>query len=113
MGIEAAGPNVVSQTGAGGGSTLWGETALPAGKGTCHKGNGNPQFLIRSVLDMDIQAEDDPDQAEWIDLSPLVMMGLCLLIALRFIGQGLSDRNLVIMGEWDRTWQVTKEGNNR
>jgi hypothetical protein len=62
------------------------------------KGNGNPQFLIRSVLDMDIQAEDDPDQAEWIDLSPLVMVGLCLLIALRFIGQGLSDRNLVIMG---------------
>lgn len=62
------------------------------------KGNGNPQFLLRSIVESDIQADSDPDQKEWIDLSPVVLIGLCLLIVLRYAGQGLNDTNLVIMG---------------
>jgi hypothetical protein len=62
------------------------------------KGNGNPQFLIRSVVESDIHAESDPDQREWIDLSPVVLIGLCLTIVLRYAGQGMNDTNLIIMG---------------
>ncbi|NJP11402.1 MAG: ATP-binding protein [Leptolyngbyaceae cyanobacterium RU_5_1] len=62
------------------------------------RGNGNPQFLIRSVIDWDVKGDDDPDQAEWIDLTPAVMVALCGIILLRFIGQGMSDKNLVVIG---------------
>jgi hypothetical protein len=61
------------------------------------KGNGNPQFLIRSIAEIDIQAESDPDQAEWIDGSPIVLSLLGGLMMLRYLALGLSDRNLMVM----------------
>jgi hypothetical protein len=61
-------------------------------------GNGNPQFLIRAVAERDIGAVSDPDQAEWIDGTPLVIAALCCLMFLRFVGRGLHDENLMLMG---------------
>ncbi|MDQ4121732.1 MAG: hypothetical protein M3209_09830 [Acidobacteriota bacterium] len=60
--------------------------------------NGNPQFLIRAVAEHDIGAKSDPDQMEWIDGTPLVIGCLCGLMLLRFIGRGLNDENLMLMG---------------
>ncbi len=61
-------------------------------------GNGNPQFLMRAVAENDIGSVSDPDQAEWIDGTPIVIGALCLLLLLRFIGRGMNDQNLVLMG---------------
>ncbi|PIB06280.1 hypothetical protein AMR42_15105 [Limnothrix sp. PR1529] len=60
--------------------------------------NGNPQFLIRSVLEHDLAIESPADQNEWIDGTPLVIAGLALLLVIRYLGQGMGDRNLIIMG---------------
>ena len=60
--------------------------------------NGNPQFLIRGVLEDDIGADEVIDQTEWIDGTPLVVGMLAMLLIIRYLGQGTGDRNLVIMG---------------
>lgn len=61
-------------------------------------GNGNPQFLIRAVKEQNIGILADPDQNEWIDGTPIVLGLLALLMVLRVVGMGLSDRNLIVMG---------------
>ena len=63
------------------------------------KGNGNPQLLLRAVNEKSIDIETEVDAAtDWIDLTPVVLVMLCLLIVLRYIGQGVNNSNLVIMG---------------
>lgn len=59
--------------------------------------NGNPQFLIRAVPEIDIGCQSDPDQTEWIDGSPLVLGLLGGVMMLRYLALGLSNRNLMIM----------------
>jgi hypothetical protein len=63
------------------------------------KGNGNPQLLLRAVNELSIDVETEVDAAtDWIDLTPVVLVFLCLLIVLRYIGQGTNNSNLMIMG---------------
>jgi hypothetical protein len=59
---------------------------------------GNPQFLIRAVSEFDIGTNQAVDHLEWIDGTPFIIACLCLLMLLRFIGRGLNDQNLVLMG---------------
>jgi hypothetical protein len=61
-------------------------------------GNGNPQFLIRAVQEALLGTEHQMDQSEWIDGTPLVIGALALLLIARYLGQGWSDRNLIVMG---------------
>lgn len=60
--------------------------------------NGNPQLLIRAVSEHDIGVLGDPDQPEWIDGTPFVLAACIGLAIIRYVGQGLSDKNLMVMG---------------
>lgn len=60
-------------------------------------GNGNPQYLIRAVAELDLGHLVEPDQTEWIDGSPLVLGLLGGVMMLRYLALGLSDRNLMVL----------------
>ncbi len=60
---------------------------------------GNP-MLARRVLDeerlhLDVTA---PDHTEWIDGTPLLLAALLLLSAIRFLGRGLHQTDLYLLG---------------
>ena len=60
---------------------------------------GNP-MLAHRVLDEERLGLDEtaPDHTQWIDGTPLLMAGLLVLSAIRFIGRGLHQTDLYLLG---------------
>jgi len=61
---------------------------------------GNP-FLARRVvreLSLDLGTDDEGDRVDYIDGTPFLIAGLSLVGIVRFIGMGLGDRSLYIIG---------------
>jgi AAA domain len=63
------------------------------------RAGGNP-MLARRVLDEDRLGLDEtaPDHTEWIDGTPLLLAALLLLSAIRFLGRGLHQSDLYVLG---------------
>ncbi len=60
---------------------------------------GNP-MLARRVLDEERLGLDEtaPDHTQWMDGTPLLIAGLLVLSAIRFIGRGLHQTDLYLLG---------------
>lgn len=63
------------------------------------RAGGNP-MLARRVLDEERLGleETAPDHTQWIDGTPLLIAGLLVLSAIRFIGRGLHQTDLYLLG---------------
>jgi hypothetical protein len=63
------------------------------------RAGGNP-MLARRVLDEERLGleETAPDHTEWIDGTPLLLAVLLVLSAIRFLGRGLQQTDLYVLG---------------
>ena len=60
---------------------------------------GNPMLAARVVREEYLGLDDTaPDHAQWIDGTPLLIAGLMIFAALRYIGRGLNSTDLYLFG---------------
>lgn len=60
---------------------------------------GNPMLAARVVREEYLGLDDTaPDHAQWIDGTPLLVAGLMIFAALRYIGRGLNSTDLYLFG---------------
>ncbi len=60
---------------------------------------GNPMLARRVLREQSLGLEDTaPDHTEWIDGTPLLIAALLVFSALRFLGRGLHQTDLYLLG---------------